>query len=367
MPSAERPHGWLTRIGLALVGPRWALAIADDPAESGRAGIDLVLLLLVTFAAVHTREIVAAAWLAIAIDPGIGGRALVDILARTVTTPLAWLLIGAGVIWVFAGSRRALGRDFDLACVGVVPMVVVEIVANLVARALDLDVPPVMAWTIAGVGFAWTAVVIMLGVIQARGRADTAGIAVRPLPRRQARAGRGAGLGSLSAAALALAIQGAWVVGHADWLRPMAEGDRTPAFALPRIEAGGKLGAVVESSALTDKVVVLDFWATWCKPCRDAMPALSALAGRGKGHIVVLSINLDDPARARAMFDEAGYRTTLVADAGDAAERYGVGTIPHLVVVDRGGIVRMVSRGEGNLQEVIGVAEELGGLQGHGK
>lgn len=363
MPSAERQPGRLIRLGLALARPRAALALADDPDESGRAGTDLVVLLLVAVAAVHLRSIVSTIWLAAVIDLGLGLRALGGVVAGSVTATLAWLLIGAALIWVFAGRRRSLGRDFDLASVAVVPIVVVEIVADLVVRGFGLDPPAWAQWGIAGVGFTWASALILLGVIQARDRGEPAAA----IPAGARRAGLGAGLGVLGAAALVLAIQAAWVIGHLDWLRPMVDGDKVPAFAFAKIEPGGKLGAVIESAGLEDRVVVLDFWETWCKPCRQAMPALSALAGRGKGHIVVLSINLDDPRRARELFDEGGYRHTLVAGSEDTAERFGVDAIPHLVVVDRGGIVRMVSRGEGNLQEVIGVAEELGGLHGHGK
>ena len=364
--GGETAPGRLTRFGLALARPRWALAIGDDPAESGRPGVDLVVLLLVAVGVVHLREAVTAGWLIAEGEPRAGMRILVDHVAQAVMMPLGWMLLGAAIIWVFAGSRRAIGRDFDLACVAVVPMVVVTIVAWLVVRIFDLDLPAAAGWVVEGIGFAWTSVLILLAVLQARGRPgpSAAGAAARHLPREARRAGRAGGAGALSAAALALALEGGWVVGHLDWLRPMVQGDEAPAYALPKIEAEGRLGEVVESSALTDKVVVLDFWATWCGPCRDSLPHLSALARRGKGHIVVLSINLDDARAARAMFDEAGYATTLVADAGDTADRFGVDAIPHLVVVDRGGIVRMVSRGEGNLQQVIGLAEELGGLHG---
>ena len=73
----------------------------------------------------------------------------------------------------------------------------------------------------------------------------------------------------------------------------------------------------------------------------------------------VVSIDQDDPAEARRLFDRRKVAATLVADEDGATfDRYGVTTIPHLVVVDRSGRVRMVSRG-GHLHAVIEAAEEL--------
>jgi peroxiredoxin len=84
---------------------------------------------------------------------------------------------------------------------------------------------------------------------------------------------------------------------------------------------------------------------------------LSALAAEGE--VTVLSVNLDDPEEARALFDENGYRSTLVADDGTTSDRYGVSVIPHMVVIDRDGVVRLVARGDGELGHVIGLAKDL--------
>lgn len=90
--------------------------------------------------------------------------------------------------------------------------------------------------------------------------------------------------------------------------------------------------------------VLVDFWATWCGPCLAAMPRLDQLA-RKHPDVSVLAINLDDAAAARALFDEHHYAMTLVADDGDASQRYGVSSIPHTVLIDRHGVVREVIRG----------------------
>jgi len=366
VPS-DNDIGRVGRVGLALVRPRWALAIADDPGEPGRAGTDLVIVLIVAIAALATRELVGSAWLAQAIDLGLGARALLGVIAGAVTQPLAFLLVGGAITFGLAGPRRALGRDFDLACVAVVPFVVVEIAATLVVRALGVSVPAVASWAIAAVGFAWSGALLALAVAQARRRRPGQGGEARGhLPEDARRLGVRAGAGAAVLAAALLAVNIGWVVGHLEWLRPMQSGDPVPAFALPRIEAGGAPGAAVTSAELEGQVVVLDFWATWCQPCLHAMPHLSALAERGAGKLVVLSVNLDDPAKARALFDAKGYRSQLVGDPGDVADRFGVGTIPHLVVVDRDGLVRRVARGGGDLAEVIALAEHLAGIESHG-
>jgi hypothetical protein len=97
----------IRRVGLALVRPRWALALADDPGEPGRAGTDLVAVLAIAIVALATRELVAAAWLAKAIDPALGGRTALNVLAGAITQPLAFLLIGAVLTFALAGPRRA--------------------------------------------------------------------------------------------------------------------------------------------------------------------------------------------------------------------------------------------------------------------
>ncbi len=341
----------IARIGLALVRPRAAVAGADADGK-GRAGNDLIVAVLVATAVIHARELVAAAWLAVVIDLGIGGRAALDAVSRGLTVPLSALAVAALAIYVGAGRKRALGRDFDLACVAVLPVIVVELAASLAIAVTGVRVPGWASWAVTGAGAAWSAAIVVLAIAHARRREQ-------PAPELAPRAGRTAGIATAVVALALLVVHARWVVTHLDWLRPMREGDPVPAFALPRIEAGGRLGAPVRSDELADAVVVIDFWATWCGPCLRALPSLSMLAARHPdGDIRVLSVDLDDAVAARALFDAEGYAQTLVADADHAAERFGVGAIPHIVVVDHGE-VRLVARGDGQLQRVIALAEQL--------
>jgi cytochrome c biogenesis protein CcmG, thiol:disulfide interchange protein DsbE len=148
-------------------------------------------------------------------------------------------------------------------------------------------------------------------------------------------------------------VQGLWVAQHPELVRPLEAGVGAPMFELPAIGAGGRLGAHVARKP--GRITIVDFWATWCGPCLHSMPHLDQVA-RQHPEIDVLTINLDDPAEARAIFDRAHYMLALLADDGEVSERFGVVTIPHTVVIDRGGTLRRVG-GSGDLEAEIKAAE----------
>lgn len=142
------------------------------------------------------------------------------------------------------------------------------------------------------------------------------------------------------------------------WRSPVP-GMPAPAFGLRALD-----GKIVELSALRGKVVVLDFWASWCPPCVEKFPLLARLqeahAARG---LQVLAINTEgDDARIRAFVGrhrlaDAGIVTLL--DDGRASGAYGVTTIPHVVVVGRDGRIVHVhigAGGEAGLRDRVALA-----------
>lgn len=335
--------GWLTRIGLAIGRPRWALAIAADRRYAGRSGSDLIAMIAVLLVATQLRWLAAAAWLGGAVDAGLGVRAAMRVLTGALTVDLGALLAGALAVFALAGRRRNLGRAFDLACVAVLPLVLVQLGATVLAAVAGVALSAAVSWPLA---LGWMGALIALSI----GPARTARPPRPPAP--AVRPGRWIGAAVAAVAALGAAAQVAWIAGNLDLVRPMTSGSEAPAIALPRIGPGGALGDRVTLAASRGKITVLDFWATWCKPCLAAMPRLDRVA-RSHPDVAVIAVNLDDAAAARALFDQRGYAMTLVADDGDTSQRYSVSATPHTVIIDRRGVVRQVVRGAADVAAMI--------------
>lgn len=344
LDTAGVSPGWLTRVGLAIGRPRWALAIAADRRHAGRSGSDLIAMLAVLLAATQLRWLAAAVWMGGAVDAGLGLRAAMRVVTGALTVDLGALLVGALVVFALAGRRRNLGRAFDLACVAVVPVVMVQLAAAVLAATAGVALPAVLSWPLA---LGWMGALIALAIGPARS-------AARPLlpPAPAVRPGRWIGAAVAAVAALGAAAQVVWIADNLDLVRPMKSGVEAPAIALPRIGPGGALGDRVTLAASRGKITVLDFWATWCKPCLASLPRLDRVA-RSHPDVAVIAINVDDAAAARALFDQRGYAMTLVADDGDTSQRYSASAIPHTVIIDRRGVVRQVVHGTADVAAMI--------------
>jgi len=120
-------------------------------------------------------------------------------------------------------------------------------------------------------------------------------------------------------------------------------GDAMPHTVLP--DAGGKLQ---DLGALHAKAIYVDFWASWCTPCRKSFPFMSDLqrryADRG---LVVLAVNVDAERRDADDFlahYPAGF-TVLFDGKGDAATQFGVKGMPSSYLVGADGVIRNVHMG----------------------
>ena len=119
-----------------------------------------------------------------------------------------------------------------------------------------------------------------------------------------------------------------------------------PDFTLQTVE-----GESLSLSDLKGQAVVLNFWATWCPPCRAEMPELqAAYEDLGEGGLVVLGVNQgEEPAVVQAYLDELGLTFPVVIDANFAvSDLYSVNSIPSTFFIDRNGVIRDIVIGQMN-------------------
>jgi cytochrome c biogenesis protein CcmG, thiol:disulfide interchange protein DsbE len=141
------------------------------------------------------------------------------------------------------------------------------------------------------------------------------------------------------AAVLALLALSA-VVAAAVWderrVAPAGAGAAAPGFALPRLDGKGRLSL----SALAGRVVVLNFFASWCDPCRSEAAVLEHISEAYPSRVVVVGIATNDDAgdaRAFARTHRLGYPLVVADDAVLAA--YAVRGLPETVFIDADGTV----------------------------
>jgi len=116
------------------------------------------------------------------------------------------------------------------------------------------------------------------------------------------------------------------------------EGEPAPDFELKALD-----GSTVKLSSLKGKVVVLDFWASWCPPCRQEMPELEQLWQNVKDkNVIIFGVNQRESAEvAGQAADSFGVTFPIVLDSnGATGNAYGVSGIPTLVIIDGAGVVR---------------------------
>lgn len=125
---------------------------------------------------------------------------------------------------------------------------------------------------------------------------------------------------------------------------PSLERKPAPDFALPVIHRG-EPGARVRLSEQRGKPILLDFWASWCMPCREQAKVIERVRARHPG-LVVLGINVsDDPNNARAYLAESNPSWLVLEDRdGSANQAYEVETLPTLVSIDKAGNIVAIKR-----------------------
>ena len=143
----------------------------------------------------------------------------------------------------------------------------------------------------------------------------------------------------------------------------LARARMAPPFAVTTTD-----GQRISLDDLKGKVLLLDFWATWCAPCREAMPRVKNIAKKFQGQpLVVLSVSLDS--------DEQKWREFITKNemtwpqyygggfTGVMAKMFGVEAIPHTFTIDADGVLQDEQIGdaaiEGKLKKLVTQAEQL--------
>jgi thiol-disulfide isomerase/thioredoxin/YHS domain-containing protein len=164
-------------------------------------------------------------------------------------------------------------------------------------------------------------------------------------------------------AALARAADGNWerLSGESPRRGGAHDAASSAAAAAPDFALQDPSGTVHRLADLRGRVVVLDFWATWCPPCREAMPGVQALHERYADRpVTIFGVNVAerspdvDPA---GFMREQGCTYTMLRGTDAVARAYGVRSLPTFVVIGPDGTLRETHVGGGK-----GVAEVLGPL-----
>jgi cytochrome c biogenesis protein CcmG/thiol:disulfide interchange protein DsbE len=120
-------------------------------------------------------------------------------------------------------------------------------------------------------------------------------------------------------------------------------GEPAPDFTLPNLR-----GEPVQLAGLQGRPVLINFWATWCPPCRAEMPDLDEVARERGAGLVVLAVNLEEEPLAIAAYLRTlgvGGVTPLSDPNGAIFRQYRVSGLPTTVSIDREGVVREIHVG----------------------
>jgi thiol-disulfide isomerase/thioredoxin len=264
----------------------------------------------------------------------LGGVARVA--AAELMTAAIVVLPAAVIVTLLAGARRDSSRDLDLGAACYAPYFAVRAVFRAYETFAGPSMWPQFFFELPAAVAALIALVFAVRVARARTGASPAPVIAQP-----GSFATRAGLVVSLALVAGLAGNVRWATKNLGSLMPVRHGQLAPDFSLPR--ADGQPGAVA-LSGLRGRVVVLDFWATWCPPCNKMMPTLEALNTEWKERgVTFVGVNSDGdiaPEELRAFLTAHGVSYAVVADNGRANNLYKVRALPTLFIIGKDGRVR---------------------------
>jgi thiol-disulfide isomerase/thioredoxin len=120
------------------------------------------------------------------------------------------------------------------------------------------------------------------------------------------------------------------------------KGMRAPGFSLPTLR-----GPNVSLASLSGRVVVVDFWAQWCDPCKDELPELNKLQKELGDKVSIVTVNIDKQrTNAEKLVRNLGLSLDVLLDpSGAVAATYDLPKMPSSYIIDKKGVVRYVHEG----------------------
>jgi thiol-disulfide isomerase/thioredoxin len=123
---------------------------------------------------------------------------------------------------------------------------------------------------------------------------------------------------------------------------PPIVGQPAPDFTLRDLD-----GEAVTLSDLRGRVVLVNFWATWCRPCKKELPVIQKVADEYPADLVVLAVNWqEDAGDARAYFEDNGLRLRVLLDGGGVYDQYRLRGLPDSFFIARDGTLAAYQFGE---------------------
>jgi cytochrome c biogenesis protein CcmG/thiol:disulfide interchange protein DsbE len=324
------------RVGALLASPGRALANIDR-LGGGVRDATIVAVLVTACVRLADMERALIGWEA---APLAVVRQLLMVLAQELRVPVVMGVAAGVAVTILAGrGKRDPGRDAELGAAACIPyFAVLTIWKTLQIDLLVGKLPPGAETVATGIAAAWVLLLVLLGVAVARQRrTETAMDPPAPPLAAPRLADRIAVTVMAGVLGLALVLN---MVGFA------RTGKSAPDFTLPRVDGAG----TVTLANLRGKVVLLDFWATWCGPCTMMSRPLSELYTELQPQgVEFVGINSDGPGvtneEVLEHLKEHPAPYPIVMDTADIGSRYNVIALPHMVVLGRDGGVRKIFMG----------------------
>ena len=339
---------FLSRIGGVLVAPRPTLRSL----VRGRGdALDIFVLLLLRALAGEPGRLVAAA-LGARVFGFVGAMQQLLTVVRAVVPEALAIALAAVVLGLVAHkSRRA--RALEVAAYAWLPFLAVMLADALIHTGLGRDATTLEHFAAQCIGIGWSLGVLLFGAFALRadeGKSlDNAPVMAPP------ESARVAGIGVVGGLVVLLGLGVFAAARRPEAVLPVGVRGPSPDFRLPLLGGG-------EFHLKEGKPVLIDFWATWCAPCRIELPIVNRVAKRFGDRVRFVAVDIEsreaEPAVAK-FAAENGIEIPLALGGDTTADEWKVETVPHLVLLDADGQVRKVIEGTRGEAGVASAVEDL--------